>query len=595
MQPQKLIAAFFSAALLCTTSIALADKGGNHDKHGGSPGQSGSAPGQSQSSNSQHGPSSNQGPRQSPGFTLGSSLMDKSNGMEASVQGSSSDSVSLKLANGSTQTFAITSPALTALKSHGTKSEKLIFFTNNGTTITAVAAPGESTNMRVTGQNGNVFMLQGNDGQSRLIALDNGTIARLHVKTGSNLKIITKSATSGKVVALDMMKAQGSGKTKTVSRLKLDTHGGIARQVAANGKCGPTSSRNGNPAFANQMAKDAANDASGHNPPGLPHECVNPAGHTRGFCKSESGSGICGGNGAGSSESEVALAAGGKPCAPGKSRNGNPAFANQAAKDAANDASGHNPPGLPHECVNPAGHTRGFCKSQSSEALCGGNGAVSSETEVGSVAGGKPCAPGTKSSRTGNPAFANQMAKDERNDISGHNPPGLPHECVNPAGHTRGFCKSKSSESGALCGSAIASSGSNVAVTPGVANAPSVPTTPAVPSRFTPGLFNNAGATRGPGAPMSFIPGPGGQFATSPRGAAVGAPTRVLGAATAPGAAHRRVAMLPARVLPVAITPVGKRRCVWYKTGVLAASTGGMRIVGTSAIGGKPKLHKKCR
>jgi hypothetical protein len=54
------------------------------------------------------------------------------------------------------------------------------------------------------------------------------------------------------------------------------------------------------------------------------------------------------------------------------------------------------------------------------------------------------------------------MAKDAANDASGHNPPGLPHECVNPAGHTRGFCKSNDFANGQVCGTpgtAVASSG----------------------------------------------------------------------------------------------------------------------------------------
>ncbi|HEV2262892.1 MAG TPA: hypothetical protein VGR69_11450, partial [Candidatus Rubrimentiphilum sp.] len=344
-----------------------------------------------------------------------------------------------------------------------------------------------------------------------------------------------------------------------------------------------------------------------HNPPGLPHECVNPAGHTRGFCKSESGAGVCGSGGVsgsesietevasthakthararGNSESQVAAAGN---CRPGKSRNGNPAFANQMAKDAANDASGHNPPGLPHECVNPAGHTRGFCKSESSAGVCGsGGGGGGSENEVAS-AQNNGCPPGTESSRRGNPAFANQMAKDQANDISGHNPPGLPHECVNPAGHMRGFCKSHNESTAGICSGAAVGSGSNAAVS-----------TTTTPGTTTSAVTRNRSraestATRGPGTLGSAIRLPAGFNSQFPTAVAVGgagaagAPTHVLGAAVGPRGK-------PTRVLPVAIQPVGKRRCVWYKTAVLGASTGPYRIVGTSAISGKPKLHKKCR
>jgi hypothetical protein len=221
------------------------------------------------------------------------------------------------------------------------------------------------------------------------------------------------------------------------------------------------------------------------------------------------------------------------------------------------------------------------------------------------------------------------MAKDARNDASGHNPPGLPHECVNPAGHTRGFCKTHDTESSAMCGSgsaggvtpselqggianrnAVPGTGANgAAVNGGVANRNLVPGTGAsgpaavnggVANRnLAPGphgvaVANTGSGTRGPGAPVGVIPVAGGTFA--PGASSTSGGTHVLGASTGPTGKTRHVAALaPTRVLPVAIQPVGKRRCVWYKTGVLAASTGGYRIVGTSARNGKPVLHKKCR
>lgn len=619
---QKFVAAILTVGLFMSSmSVSLADKGGNgKDKGKGTS----SAPGQSSNNGNGNG---NGGARQGPGIqgptkTPGQSSSEHGNGNGSSSKSSSGarsgglfdetstefqgdvdtingGQVTIKTSNRE-QTLAATAPVISALdqlKGKGT----LVFFTTGGNEITAVAALGQFVTMKVTGRKGTTFMLQGNDGQSRLIMLDAKTINKLHVKVGSNLGLVAKSASSGKVVALDMGKGKGAKSKAEDFASKFNRNNRDTDVAESNGRCGPSHSRNGNPAFANQMAKDAANDASGHNPPGLPHECVNPAGHTRGFCKSESTAGICasgGVSGGESSESEVAnahakakarhanknnseeeLAAAGN-CVHGKSRNGNPAFANQMAKDAANDASGHNPPGLPHECVNPAGHTRGFCKSSSSTGICGSGGVNGGEVASANSNG---CPPGTESSRRGNPAFANQMAKDEANDISGHNPPGLPHECVNPAGHTRGFCKSHSTASGGLCSAAGVAGGSNsgiVATTPGA--------TGGTGTRSVSRSRELSSGERGPGT-LGAVGGlPVGFNTQFPAGAA-GAPTHVLGAAVGPRGARRT------RVLPVAIQPVGKRRCVWYKTAVLAASTGPVRIIGTSAISGKPKLHKKCR
>ncbi len=716
-RPQKLVAAFLSAALLCTTGIAFADKGGNHDKKSSSSHGAPAAPGQSNSGGdskaaAQRGPGGIGGPRSSPGDFDRSMSRNRTMGSGGSeFEGSASDrdvfgagakaGVHVKLSNGGTHDFSISDAALNSLKAHQGRGD-LIFFTTNGQQITAVCARGEKDNMLVTARTGDTFMLRDKSGQTREITLDSKTAKRLHVKVGSDLEVTAMTATSGKIVALDLMKKHNfdkfnlSARSKTdvdvakvdIDRAKADVDVAMAKKAkkadvdvvksdidvvksdidsaktkkskkldsdiakldndqrkldvdVARADCGRSGSRSGNPAFANQMAKDAANDASGHNPPGLPHECVNPAGHTRGFCKSSSSGGVCGGGsmGGGSEEvaktdvdtkgkksknhksdtevakadTDVAISGAGK-CGHGSSRNGNPAYANQMAKDAANDASGHNPPGLPHECVNPAGHTRGFCKSSSSESICGGgSGSGGSDTEVAANIT-KPCAPGTSSKNHSNPAFANQMAKDAANDASGHNPPGLPHECVNPAGHTRGFCKSHESTGSAMCGG-IAPSNLHGGIASASVPAPARATVPgarnggsgtlpgggtgAVPG---PGIAragtlpsDTRGGDRGPGSPVGMIPVAGGQFANGTRGATRGAsPTHVLGASAGP-TSGRRIAALPTRVLPVAIQPVGKRRCVWYKTGVLGASTGPYRIIGTSAVGGKPVLHKKCR
>ena len=755
-RPQNLVAALFSAALLCTTGIALADKGGHHGDKNSSKTQT-TAPGQSGGGSTSRGPAGIGKPQTSPGDFDRSMMHGRKDdgsggtefeGTETGLSGGATAAVTIKLGNGSSHTFPLSAAAAAALKAHQGHGN-LIFFTTNGQEITAVSSPGEKDEMRVVARSGNTFTLQDKDGQTRLITLDKHTANRLHVKVGSDVDVTATSATSGRIVAVDLekkhvfdkfarapksdvdvdvakrdvdradndidvakakkakkadidvvkadidavktdidvpkakkskkldidvakldndehkldidvakpkkadvdvdvdvakadvdidhakadidvAKAKKAKKTDVdvvkadIDQVKSDIDTGKGKKSkkldidvakldvdkqkmdvdVAMGACGHASSRQGNPAFANQMDKDAANDASGHNPPGLPHECLNPAGHTRGFCKSSSSAAMCGSGGTGlGGENEASVAVTRSKCGPGSSRNGNPAFANQMDKDAANDASGHNPPGLPHECLNPAGHTRGFCKSSSSAAMCGSGGGIGGESATVAANMSKPCAPGTSSRSRSNPAFANQMAKDEANDVSGHNPPGLPHECVNPAGHTRGFCKGGGAETAASCGS---SGTGGSAISPselhgGIARSATPVNTGNSSGVISPGTGVNRAAVVTPG--RSFTPATvgnrSGVIAPSggPTGTAVGAPTHVLGAAAAPGRRHRarHVAMVPTRVLPVAITPVGKRRCVWYKTGVLAASTGGYRIVGTSARSGKPKLHKKCR
>src|SRR5947209_1924658 len=140
-RPQNLVAAFLSAALLCTTGIALADKGGNHDKHGGSSSQGPATPGQSSSGESKggaHGAPGGVGkPQSAPGpfdrsmshnRTMGDGLRGSEfeGDVDASFRGGSNAKagVNIKLATGGTRTFAISDAALSALKALQVRSGK---------------------------------------------------------------------------------------------------------------------------------------------------------------------------------------------------------------------------------------------------------------------------------------------------------------------------------------------------------------------------------------------------------------------------------------------------------------------------------------
>jgi hypothetical protein len=619
-RPQKLVAAFLSAALLCTTGIAFADKGGNHDKKSGSSAHGSSAPGQSSAPSAQHGPGGMGGPQTSPGafdrsMNHNQTMGDGSRGseFEGSADGIGAGAkagVHVKLANGATHDFDISAAALNSLKARQAHGGQLIFFAN-GQQITAVCNRGEKDNMRVTARTGDTFMLQDQSGQTRLINLDSKTANRLHVKVGSNVQVTALSATSGKIVALDLVKKHGFDKfsgTRGIEAAKLDVDRqkvDFDTQKLDNDRAKSKSTVDVDVAKVDSDRRDVDMDqvkldidkAKGNktdidadqrkldvDKQKCDRDVAQADVDTKGHKAKKSKSDV-----------DVAATTGGMgKCGHGSSRNGNPAFANQMAKDAANDASGHNPPGLPHECVNPAGHTRGFCKSSSGESICGGGmGSGGGETDVAANIS-KPCAPGASSKNHSNPAFANQMAKDAANDASGHNPPGLPHECVNPAGHTRGFCKSSESSSPAMCGGGSSGGISPTDLHGGIASAPVGSNGSANAGTtvrgFQPSVVNGSGGSANAGTSVrGFRPG-----VAPVGGSAAGAPTHVLGASSGP-ASGRRIAALPTRVLPVAIQPVGKRRCVWYKTGVLGASTGPRYIVGTSAIAGKPVLHKKCR
>src|SRR5579864_8512899 len=131
-QTKKLVAALFSAALLCTSGVALAAGGGgaHGNPHGGPPGQSGPAPGQSAGA---PGRSGMPGPAALPGQN---SPQGRAVGFSGSVTGIQGGTVDLRFSSGATSTFQVSSSVLAALKAHPGK-KNLIFFTTNGTEITA--------------------------------------------------------------------------------------------------------------------------------------------------------------------------------------------------------------------------------------------------------------------------------------------------------------------------------------------------------------------------------------------------------------------------------------------------------------------------
>ena len=556
-KPQQLAAVLLSAAFLCTTGIALADKGGNHDKHGGSSAHGPSAPGQSSSGSdskaaSQRGPGGIGGPRSTPGDFDRSEFTGSAGDRDVFRAGAKA-AIHVKFSNGSTHDFDISSAALNSLKSHQGRGD-LIFFTN-GQQITAVCNRGEKDNMRVTARTGDTFMLQDQSGQTRLITLDSKTASRLHVKVGSNLQVTAMTATSGRVVALDLMKKHDFDKFARGSKTDVDINKIDVDQVKADIDT---------PKYRN--AKKADVDAVKLDIDIVKADLDNPK--TRKSKKLDFDLAKLDVDKQKLDTDVAKLDIDTKKAKKAKKTDVDV----DVAKTDIDTGKGHKAKNRKTDVdvadVDVKGNGMGKC--------------------------------GHGSSRSGNPAFANQMAKDAANDASGHNPPGLPHECVNPAGHTRGFCKSSSSEG--ICGGG-SSSGGGVSsdLHGGIANraVPGSGAAPAPGSGLAPGRgYTTSGSgTRGPGAPVGMIPAGGGTFASGSssgtRGAA-GAPTHVLGASTGP-TSGRRIAALPTRVLPVAIQPVGKRRCVWYKTGVLGASTGGHYVVGTSAVNGKPVLHKKCR
>ncbi len=571
-RPQKLVAALFGAALLCTTGMALADKGGNHDKHGGSSAQS--APGSSNNSNSkaasQRGPGGIGGPQSAPGpFERGGMRGSEFEGNvdAASKRGSmgASAAINVRLSSGGTRTFGISDAALNALKKHQGRGD-LIFFTTNSSEITAISARGEKSNMRVVARSGDTFTLEGNDGQTRVITLDSKTASRLQVKVGCHLQVTTNSATSGRIVALDLEKKHSFDKFSRKSDIdvaKLDVD---RQKVDAD-----TKKLDVDRAKAKSTADmDVAKLDMDRRDVDIDQEKLD-------IDKAK-------GKKADVDVDQQKLDADRKQC----DRDVALAEIDRAKTDIDTKAKKAKKADVDIvkadiDAVKSDVDTADTKKSKKLDKDIAKLDNDQRKLDLDVANGG--C--GRSASRSGNPAFANQMAKDAANDISGHNPPGLPHECVNPAGHTRGFCKSSSS--GSMCGGGgETGGGSGIAPTEtqgGIANAPA--------RRFAP----TGNVTRGPGSPVGFIPVGGGTYAPSGSGTrgpgAASGPTHVLGASTGP-TTGRRIAALPTRVLPVAIQPVGKRRCVWYKTGVLGASSGPYRVIGTSA-NGKPVLHKKCR
>ena len=640
--PRTMTVALLSAAILSTTGVALAD----NDKHGGhskGPDKTMSQPanqGEGQSHNALS-PSGDQGPaRSAPGrsdtdtpMNSPAHAMDRdradrqgaafdrkiTDGMRANSDDVVQNKATIKLQNGSTLQLDVDDRLLSSIKARGDHKD-LIFYTSNGTAVTSVSAVGERAHGRVAAINGTAILFKTDDGQTRILALDRKAAARMHLHVGSAISVQALDEKRARVVSdellakhefdkfsakrvadVDGAKAKKSKKKTDNDVADVDSSGGRHTK----GKCGESSSGGRGRAFANQMAKDAANDASGHNPPGLPHECINPAGHTRGFCKSGASEVDCSGGGSGDTENDVAQNAPEKgKCGDSASSHGRGrAYANQMAKDARNDASGHNPPGLPHECLNPAGHTRGWCKSGSSDVDC----SSSSDTENDVAQNGPSkakCDETSASSHGRGRAYANQMAKDARNDSSGHNPPGLPHECINPAGHTRGWCKQHTSQEETDCasGAAVAAAAVN---TPG-ANASGAPTAASVPVAGSAPVNGNIGGHAVlapnvvPGGPRGvFVPvGPGGSSVGAPAGTTVGAvPAGAATVASVPGHKH------PTRVMGAAVgpesiqlVPLSKTPCVWHRTAVMGAAVGPYQRIGRSYTpGSHVHRHSNCR
>jgi hypothetical protein len=620
-RPQKLVAAFLSAALLCTTGIAFADKGGSHDKKGSSPQGQSSAPGKGSAPSAQHGPGGMGGPQTSPGafdrsMNHNRTMGDGSRGseFEGSADGIGAGAkagVHVKLANGSTHDFDISSAALNSLKAHQDRGQ-LIFFAN-GQQITAVCNRGEKDNMRVTARTGDTFMLQDQSGQTRLINLDSKTANRLHVKVGSNVQVTALSATSGKIVALDLVKKHGFDKFNggrgleaaklDVDRQKVDADSRKLDSDRAKSKSTvdvdvAKVDMDRRDVDTDQMKLDV--DKAKGNKTDIDAD-QRKLDNDKKKCDRDIAQADVDAKKAKKSDVDVAKTDVDvdrqkvdidQQKLDSDTKKGKKADVDVDKQrldiDVAKldiDSKGKKAKKSDVDVANTDVDTKGRKIKKSK-----------SDVDVAATTGGMgKCGHG--SSRNGNPAFANQMAKDAANDASGHNPPGLPHECVNPAGHTRGFCKSSSSES--MCGGGMGRSESG-GISPtdlhgGIAAAPvgsnGSGRNAVTPVRgFQAAPVNGSGGSANAGTSVrGFRPG-----VAPVGGSAAGAPTHVLGASTGP-TSGRRIAALPTRVLPVAIQPVGKRRCVWYKTGVLGASTGPRYIVGTSAMAGKPVLHKKCR
>lgn len=650
LAPRNLAAAFLSAAMLLTSSVALADKGGNGHANGngkGAPNSASSQPGQAGGQSANHG-GGNAGGAHAAGASAGPGGTDTTttrSDRNSIMQGGDTDSstqfqggvtgldeknakIHLKMRDGSDRDFDVDTAVLNDLKTRK-DTKNLLFFSADGRRITAVAQIGETDRARVMGMNNGALTIQTANGETRVITLDAKSIARLKLHTGSDVDVTAGGPQGGRIVAVDMLKKHAADKfankfARNTAHNSNSIHGASAaakhkarksdadidNRVADNdaakaAACGKRSGSSHGRAFANQMAKDASNDASGHNPPGLPHECVNPAGHTRGFCKSGSSQSDCSSGSAVASDNEsntnrdTTANNGPAKCGKGAASNGRSrAFDNQMAKDAANDASGHNPPGLPHECVNPAGHTRGFCKGgESSDCSSGSSLASTADVETSHNNAPQNCERGSTHASGHGRAFANQMAKDASNDASGHNPPGLPHECVNPAGHTRGWCKDHSEATSATCASAtLATTGSASALTTSSAAAPAAagsgnaaPLRPSALGARTPALAPVPAGNAMAGNQIASIArgtsgsstAPAGLAATGPvasTGVPVHHPTRVMGAAVGPSQIHL--------VRPLANTP-----CVWRKTTVAAATYHRSRRVGTSYTAGHHPLH----
>jgi hypothetical protein len=528
---------------------------------------------------------------------------------EGTVNGSAGAkaAINIKLSNGSTRTFAMSSAAAESLKAHQGHGD-LIFFTTNGQQVTAVCSRGEKDTMHVTARTGDTFMLQDKSGQTRSIILDSKTANRLHVKVGSNVQVTALSATSGKIVALDLMKKHdfdkfALGAKSDVAKLdsdrrkadtdqrKLDADRakGNASQVAIDAdvakadadraQCDRDQAKLDNDkAKGNKAEADADQrklDVDKHK---MDSDVAKADTDKRGkkadfdVAKSNFDTDVakvdvdqqqCDRD---RQQLDVDKAKGHKAEADSDQRKLD-TDKRKLDVDVAN---------LDVKCKCHKGEEVAKADVDTNRAKKRDFGAARLDTDVAKV------------------DVDRQKCDRDRQQLDVDKAKGHKAE-ADVDQHKLDIDKHKMdvdvADLDVKCG---CHKGEQVAQETGGGVSPTelhggIASTPARSTQ--PGVVNggNGSVVANNGVPVrGFQPG----VAPVGRGAAR-APTHVLGASIGP-TSGRRIAALPTRVLPVAIQPVGKRRCVWYKTGVLGASTGSYRIVGTSAAGGKPVLRKKC-
>lgn len=631
--PRTLAAALVSAALLMTSGLAMAgQKGHGHapdstppgmstpvapDAGGGrhdidNPGQPAAAPGAAKHGEPSGPPTIRDGNDAPPAdfhpFTK-NDTKSKSDSDADSAAGTQSvrgnqrfgadidaikdHKVSLKLDSGANKDFAVSDAVISALKVRANEKH-LFFFSPDGINITAVAAQNESLSGKIAGITKDHVLVQFNNGQTMTLDLDAKAMHRLKLQNGSGVAVTILGERKERIVSIDRMRAVAKGRDWTSKYGKAkDKSKAVADTDATSNGCGKSSTGAHGRAYANQMAQYSRMAASGHFPPGLPHQCVNPAGHTRGWCKGGSSDVDCGSaSSSGNDTEDVATTGQSGKCGEGTlsaSGHGH-AYDVQMAQYRRMAAKGQYPPGLPHQCINPAGNIRGWCKQRAAEldAECGGGG---SESDVASATA--PCDRDSLIAKAHSHAYDIQMAQYRRMAAKGQYPPGLPHQCINPAGNIRGWCKEKVAEVASGCGTSGGSESSSEVVQSGNAPGTVVASGPAVggssSSPVAAGVApGRAGTPVGGHVPVGTVPvsgnapvyvhGPigaaapvgggagGGVVAPASVAAAPARGTQVLAASTSPAQAQPTAAAITL-ARPLANTP-----CIWHKSAVAAAS-----------------------